>query len=64
MTIRVPPQIQALGDEQLAALLTRAVLNPRQDENRAMARSQRMGASWVHWTDSQKRTKKARHPLD
>ena len=63
MTIRVPAQIQHIDAQKLAAVLTRAVLNPTIADDRS-DREPRMGSSWVHWSDTQNHPKKVRHPLD
>jgi hypothetical protein len=63
MTIRVPAQIQFIDAQRLAAVLTRAVLNPTLADGRT-EREVRLGSSWIHWTDTQSQPKKVRHPLD
>jgi hypothetical protein len=64
MTIRVPAQIQEIDAQKLAAVLTRAVLNPTIADARSNAHEPKLGTSWVHWSDAQNHPKKARHPLD
>ncbi len=63
MTIRVPAHIQNIDVQKLAAVMTRAVLNPTIADTRT-EREPRLGASWVHWSDTENHPKKVRHPLD
>ena len=68
MTIRVPAQVQNIDSQKLAAVLTRAVLNPTLADTLADthvgSHGERMGQAWIHWGEAQNQPKKVRHPLD
>jgi len=53
MTIRLRSETnRPVEPSRVAAIITRALLNPAQDDCPEVVQNERTGMGWVHWSDS------------
>ncbi len=64
MTIRVRDPLSDLDVQRIAAAVTSAVLNPSVDDAQQAAHADRVGRSWVRWSDVAKKPVPAGKRLD